>query len=399
MIKVKIVRPVYIRKGPGRSFESLAPVFPSGRDIEMDGIEKGETWKGIDDWYFKFNEKGEKQSYWAGGVSKTSYADKVQDFITDPFNKPFFDAANPAKAEDWKLSWGHVDLEIWKIWKQFNTTGRGVKVAIIDTGIIDTGNDLAGKVNTAQSHNFLLLNNTGIRDTDPDIHGTKCAGVVAADGKTVQSVLGVAPGCEVVVYRLFNNSDDREGYTDQNFCQALSRARQSGVDIISMSFESADVPDGVENEIQACVKQNILLVAAAGNIRQGEKTVNRYPASLNGCLSVGAYCLSANNQRVINTAFSCKSDHLFCLAPGKDIRTTGSAAGPELFHATSAATAFMAGILALAVSYRKSKRLPVPVPEFKEKIQQACERIDVSREWDPSEGFGVINPLTLITSL
>jgi len=70
MIPVRITGHIYIRKGPGTQYSSIGDVMPSGRIITMEGIEVGESYKGICDWYYLTNSNGAKQYYWGGGVEK-----------------------------------------------------------------------------------------------------------------------------------------------------------------------------------------------------------------------------------------------------------------------------------------------------------------------------------------
>lgn len=73
MIPVKIIKRIFIRKGPGKSFASIGDTSPSGKVINMEGKVSGESISGVSDWYFLTNTNGEKQYYWGGGLSEIGF--------------------------------------------------------------------------------------------------------------------------------------------------------------------------------------------------------------------------------------------------------------------------------------------------------------------------------------
>jgi major intracellular serine protease len=326
--------------------------------------------------------------YWGKGVRDVAN-------IGLPITMPLW-AFDPTK-----MSWAHDSianggLGIVDLWNTMGIRGETVKVAVIDTGAIYKTNDLNGTINEDLSINCIDFSN--IDDTDvPEFHGTKSAGIIAANGKNTNTVYGVAPDCELIIYKLFSN-DNLQGYTDQNFCFLLQEARKAKVDIISMSFEMPNKPQGIDIEIQACKDQNILLISSAGDENQILGIKNNYPASLPNCISVGAYRL-LNNVKTTYVEHSSMSNFLFCLAPGENVMTTGNTSSSVFHQFTSAAAPFLAGIFALIISYRRKKNLPILVTELTDKLKQSCDRIDISKSWDESEGYGVINPSTLFNFL
>jgi hypothetical protein len=336
--------------------------------------------------------------YWGGGINELRGV-----IVPPPLVKPTIglEAVDKFQFDPNKMSWAHDSianggLGIVDLWNEMGVRGEGVKVAVIDTGAIDQNNDLKGKINKQLSIDCVSFNN--ITDTNsPEFHGTRSAGLIAANTENVNTVCGVAPDSELIIYRLFTN-ENLSGYSDKNFCFVLQEARKAKVDIISMSFTIVNKPADIDAEIKACLDQNILLIASAGDENQSVGIKNNFPASLPGCISVGAYHL-ANKTPFPFIERSCKSDFLLCLAPGENILTTGGNATPVFHQFTSAAAPFLAGIFSCMISFRKKKGLPISVKGLIGSLEKSCDRIDKTKARDEVEGLGVVNPFTLFNSL
>lgn len=325
----------------------------------------------------------------ADGLRPITYQDKKTEFIKDAFNQQFIDTTDPENEDKWKVSWGHVDLEIWKIWRDYKVMGENVKIAVIDTGCNYNLNDLKGQIDITNSYSYFTFDNN-VFDQDADIHGTKSSGIIAANGKNVQTVYGVAPESKLILIQLFNRSEGLPGYNPSNFSKALEKVRDNKIDIISMSFCTTHINDELNKQISLCIKDNILLTASVGDVNQNQGLVNEYPAYFNDVFSIGAYKLF-NNERRIYDEFSSQSDHLKLLAPGKDILTAGLGNQRTLHQYSSAAAPFVAGIFALIISYRKKMGLPVSPQIFDSKIPLACQKINNGLSYDPKEGYGILN--------
>ena len=395
-MKVTVTKNLNIRSGSPTITDTNNPgYYTPGTVIDTDGVVTGQNIEGNGAWH---KIKDSTNYVWSGGTNNVlkTYQDKKNEFLSDPFNAPYFNASDPTNENLWKVSWGHIDLEIWKIWKNC-TYGEGIKVAVIDTGAIYSTNDLKGSIDANSSYNFTSEIPTDLTDTDSSTHGTLSCGVVGANGNNVHTVFGVAPKSEIIVYRLFSNSGLTD-YNDRNFFNLLKAAQTSGANIISISFTLPTIPQNVQDEIQNCINKNILVIAAVGDSAQTpltpQNTINLYPASCPNCISVGAYKLT-NNLRAVYSGFSAQSDRLKCLAPGDRILSTGATASPAYHEYTSAATPFVAGIFALILSNMKKNNINISALDLINKIQSqnGCNRINPGT-WDIFEGYGVINPLS-----
>ncbi|EJR93296.1 S8 family serine peptidase [Bacillus cereus] len=132
-------------------------------------------------------------------------------------------------------------------------TGKGIKVAVIDTGIDSTHPDL--KKNYLKGYDF-IDNDTNPEDTVG--HGTHVAGIIAANG----TMKGVAPDASILAYRVSEDPGDTE-----MIIKAINQAIEDGAHIINLSLETplpgTDTP--INQAIQKAIAKNITVVSGAGN--------------------------------------------------------------------------------------------------------------------------------------
>jgi subtilisin family serine protease len=232
-------------------------------------------------------------------------------------------------------------------------TGRGVKVAVLDTGIDLTHPDMGGKVIEGIT---AVSKVTGISVQDVNGHGTHCAGVVcgplqSSSGKRY----GVAPDAELLVGKVFNN-DNKPKATDDDILEGITWAELLGARIISMSLGSKRLVNGnFPIQYEAVVQQllnrsenSVLLIAAAGNasLRPMSTAPVENPAS---CPSIMAVAAIDKSRNIAN--FSCrKMDEIGIVdlsAPGVDVFSSFKGGGFRKMSGTSMATPFTAGLAAL----------------------------------------------------
>lgn len=145
------------------------------------------------------------------------------------------------------------------------STGKGVTIAVIDTGAQVDHPDLSGAV---QSENFV---EGGERSFQTDRHGTAVAGLIAARAGNGIGIVGVAPDAQVLVSKACWYPSARE---DQALCSSWTLAKsvdyvvQRGVRIINLSLVGPD--DALLRQLlDTALKRGVIVVAAAD---QGERT-------------------------------------------------------------------------------------------------------------------------------
>ena len=217
-------------------------------------------------------------------------------------------AAQPA-ARQWHLA------ELHKL-----ATGRGVRVAVVDSGVEAGHPDLAGQV--AHNQNFV-----DDRAPPAESHGTAVAGIIAARADNHLGIAGIAPQARLLGLR---GCWQANGGTD-TLCNSLSLAKAlhaailERAQIINMSLGGpADRLLGTL--IDQALDRGIAVVAAVGGEGSG------FPANHPGVLAVGnAPPLPAGA----------------VLAPGRDVPSTAAGGGWALVTGSSFSAAHASGLLAL----------------------------------------------------
>lgn len=230
-------------------------------------------------------------------------------------------------------NWGIDDIKASQAWAS-GLTGKGIKIAIIDSGIASHSDlTIAGGKN-------VISDSSSTSYADENGHGTHVAGIIAAQGLN-GGVKGVAPDASIYAVKALDS--EGEGYTS-DIISGIDWAIQNNMNIISMSLGSDESSTALKNAIDTAYNKGILIVAAAGNDgnAKGTGTNIEYPANYSSVIAVGA--VNSNNTRA---SFSSTGNKLEVSAPGVDIISTYLNNGYEEMSGTSMATPFVTGDLAL----------------------------------------------------
>ncbi|MET7618797.1 S8 family serine peptidase [Streptomyces sp. NPDC005408] len=194
-----------------------------------------------------------------------------------------------------------------QIWK--TATGKGIKVAVIDTGVNSATLSLKGQVQKGLD----LTNVAGEATDDYDGHGTTMAELIAGTGRG-GGLRGLAPEAKIVPYRIAEEKfEAKRKVNDWDVKDAIRAAADSDAQIISMSFGSEYWIAQEEEAVKYAQSKGKLFFASVGNsAKKGNKP--EYPASYAEVVGVAA---SGPDGKVAD--YSQHGDFVDIAAPGNDI--------------------------------------------------------------------------------
>ena len=187
------------------------------------------------------------------------------------------------------------------------STGKNIRVAVIDSGVNPAHEDLKGKV----SLNYIPKYKAD-KGIDTYGHGTHVCGILAAEKDNGKGGYGVAPGVSIDSIQVTNGKE----LMLSDVAAAINMAVEMDVDVISMSLGGDNYSAVLEEAINSAYNKGIVCVAAAGN--KNSNTRN-FPAAFDHCLAVGATTLDDSY-----ASYSNYGDWVNILAPGGEVKTYNS---------------------------------------------------------------------------
>jgi membrane-anchored mycosin MYCP len=325
--------------------------------------------------------------------------------------------------------WGQLRLRLDELHRF--ATGRNQKIAVIDTGVAEHPR-LAGRLDAGGDY---LLGGPGFDDCDG--HGTVVAGIIAASVDTTGATAfkGVAPDARILSIRqssallearFLDQQQQREitksplGNTT-SLAYAVVHAVERGATVINIS-EAACFPARADQvngaDLQAAVhyaaEKNVVVVAAAGNVGQGdcanpnsETQVNTVASPAwfdDDVLTVGAIAESGGPAE-----FTMAGPWVDVAAPGTDIISLDPVAGStrltnftidregnqNRIQGTSFATPYVAGLAALI-----RERFPdLNARQVMERIERTALQPAGRDGHNNALGHGMIDPVAALTDV
>ncbi|HEX9228576.1 MAG TPA: S8 family serine peptidase, partial [Arthrobacter sp.] len=161
-------------------------------------------------------------------------------------------------------------VEAWNV-----TTGSGIKVAVLDSGVASDNADITPKV--VARANFT----NGKAGEDNYGHGTHVAGIVAATKDNTAGVAGVCPGCTILDGKVLNDSGVG---SSSSLANGINWAVNNGAKVINMSL-GVRASRTLETAVNNAWNKGVVLVAAAGN---GNNQAKIYPGAYPNVIAVAA---------------------------------------------------------------------------------------------------------------
>ncbi|MCO4783061.1 MAG: S8 family serine peptidase [Candidatus Cloacimonetes bacterium] len=253
--------------------------------------------------------------------SSQEFLDKLQEaspYIDIEENLPLklFNTSSGGQTPWQALDWPRYNAQIQKL---FPTKNRQVTIGILDTGMsphFDLGSDA-------------LLKN------DKNGHGTHVAGIINAIQKNNRGIEGISPTSKIKVYKVLDQ--DNSGSV-MDLISALIQAKRDQCDILNMSLGTYQNSKILYNIITKLSKQNILMIAAAGNDHTSNPVL---PASHPAVIGVGSY-----SNPIQLSSFSNFGENSVISLPGENILSTHLNNKIFAMSGTSMAAPLLTGLMA-----------------------------------------------------
>lgn len=277
-------------------------------------------------------------------------------------NSTVYAMAEPEFSKQWALN-GVYGINPEKAWEL--SKGKGVTVAVIDTGVDINHCDLTDNIFTNESEiqdgldndgngykddihgwNFSDYtdaenngNNSVYKNAEEDTHGTHIAGIISA-GLNEKGIAGVAPEAKILPVKFMKGDKG----TLFNAIKSIEYAEMMGARIANCSWEierySQFLYDAINNS-------DMLFVCAAGNDGNNMQEYPCYPAAYNADNIISVAASDANGKLAEFSNYGAGTD---IAAPGKNIYSTLPENSYGMLDGTSMAAPFVSGAAALLLS-------------------------------------------------
>lgn len=278
-----------------------------------------------------------------------------------------------------------ADVRALEAWKLTHGT-REVVVAVIDTGVDFTHQDLSGNIwtrpanvpaytdrelgNFADEHGFNAVDNL----TDPmddNGHGTHCAGIIGAEGDNGIGIAGVNWQVEIMPLKFLSRTGAGSTKDAIEAINYVIDRKKAGVNvrIISASWGSTQKSQALGDAIKRAGEAGILFVAAAGNSSTNNDRRPHYPSNYDLPNVVSVAALDRHDKLAGFSNYGARTVHV--AAPGREILSTWLDNDYLEASGTSMATPVVSGIAALMLSVEPD----LTVQQLRERLLNATDKL------------------------
>ena len=267
----------------------------------------------------------------------------------------------------WGNAWHVRKMQADSAWDV--TTGSGVTVAVLDTGVDGTHLDLGA--NLVPGWNVV---SNSADTSDVYTHGTRVAGTVAALSNNALGVTSVASGAKVMPVRITNNTDGSASYSDM--ASGVTWAADHGARVANISYQNVTSSSTVAAAAEYMRSKGGVVVVAAGNSGIDPGYANA-PAMIT---------VAATDSADAKASFSNFGNLIDLAAPGVGIYTTAKGGGYSSSSGTSFASPAAAAVAALVMAAKPTLR-----PSDVETVLKTSADDLGTAGWDPYFGYGRVN--------
>ncbi|GAB7041589.1 hypothetical protein JCM9533A_54390 [Catenuloplanes niger JCM 9533] len=228
--------------------------------------------------------------------------------------------------------WSLTELGMAEAWQR--STGAGVTVAVIDSGVDDTHVDLTGRVLSG----FDLVSTAGDGTDDPVGHGTTVASLIAGVPDDA-GIVGMAPDARILPIRVL---DKQNRYDDaQVVAKAVRLAVDNGAKVINLSLGGLGSSPALATAIDYAFVKDVVVIACTGNASASAPSDVWYPAREPGVIAVtgleeNGTSLWSGSITGAETVLSAPATDLIGARPGGYWRVQGTSFAAPMVAATAA---------------------------------------------------------------
>ena len=295
---------------------------------------------------------------------------------------PLAEPVNPlvgdqVRGDEWYLR----TLNIQGAWTY--STGVGVTVAVIDSGVDATHPDLLGQVLPGID----LVDPKGDGDTDLVGHGTTVSAIIAGRGDDSAGIIGMAPKAKILPVRVL---DEENRYNDAIIvAKGVRWAVDHGARVINLSLGGNGFSATLSAALDYAFAKDVVVVACTGNTSASPDTEVWYPAREPGVIAVAGMEKDSNQL----WSGSITGKETVVTAPATQLVGAQAGGGYWKVQGTSFAAPMVSGTAALI----RSRWPTMPAGEVINRIiRTATDRGPAGR--DATYGFGEINPTGALTA-
>jgi type VII secretion-associated serine protease mycosin len=284
---------------------------------------------------------------------------------------------DPIRDGQWQLDVLHAKTA-WRY-----SSGAGVIVAVIDSGVDGTHPDLAGQVLPGVD----LVTGVGDGQHDPVGHGTTVAGLIAGRSDDRRGVVGLAPAARILPVRVL---DDHNQYDDALIvARAVRWAVDHGARVINLSLGGYGGSAALADALDYAFAKDVVVVACTGNVAPLAPTTVWYPAREPGVVAVAgldhsrADTLWANSITGAQTVLSAPATDLVGARPGGYWRVQG--------------TSFAAPLVTATATLIRSRWPDMSAANVVNRLINTARDMGAPGR-DPVYGFGEVDPVAALTA-
>ena len=264
---------------------------------------------------------------------------------------------NPPNDPDYERQWALPHIQAERAWDEMGAL-QPITVAVIDTGVCMSHEDLAGRV---------LDNGYDFVDDDDDPedvfgHGCSVAGIIAANIDNGIGIAGFAPNTSILPVRVLGANGSG---SMADVAAGIVYAADNGADIINLSLGSVIGSQAGKDAVDYAVSQGATVIASAGN---SGGSAPGYPGRYENVVAVGA--IDPDGSR---SSFSNKGGDIW--APGRDVHTIYLDNSYRALNGTSFSAPYVAAMAAVLEGMGRELHLDGGDMTWTCMLQGACELV------------------------